>query len=178
MPSPLTHLIVSVPINALIMKQENKKKIIFFSFFAAIAADFDYVGYLFNFGNLSFFGHRGFTHSIFFAIVIATLICIVFFRNVDFKSKAFLFLLFNFFLAALSHPLLDYLINQNNGVALFFPFSTERFSFPFAPINEEICSAFEYYRKYFWLVLKVEIIYLIFPAILFYYLIKRKIKNS
>jgi inner membrane protein len=39
------------------------------------------------------------------------------------------------FLSALSHPLLDMLTNGGLGVALFAPFSKERFFFPWRPVE-------------------------------------------
>ena len=37
--------------------------------------------------------------------------------------------------AAITHPLLDMLTDGGSGVMLFFPFSTERFFFPWRPIR-------------------------------------------
>jgi inner membrane protein len=72
------------------------------------------------------FGHRGFTHSILFALLcgaIGALFC---------RSRnAFLYL----FLAVLSHPILDAMTNGGRGVAFFSPFSNHRYFFPWRPIK-------------------------------------------
>jgi inner membrane protein len=77
-------------------------------------------------------GHRGFTHSIFFAALLAALITFAFFQKTPGSSLTiFLFL----FLSTLSHPLLDALTNGGLGVGLFAPFSKERYFFPYRPIE-------------------------------------------
>ena len=71
-------------------------------------------------------GHRGFTHSIFFAALLAGLVTFVFFqKNPGSPLTIFLFL----FLSTLSHPVLDALTNGGLGVGLFAPFSNERYFF-------------------------------------------------
>ncbi|MDQ3280612.1 MAG: metal-dependent hydrolase [Acidobacteriota bacterium] len=75
-------------------------------------------------------GHRGFTHSIVFALVVAAIATRVVAAREQ-RRAAFAFL----FLCAISHPLLDALTNGGLGVALFAPFSNHRYFFPWTPIR-------------------------------------------
>ena len=80
------------------------------------------------------FSHRGFTHSIIFAVIFGALIAFVadkFLRTGISSLKLCLF----FSLATLSHPLLDMLTDGGPGVALFAPFSNERHFFPWRPVE-------------------------------------------
>lgn len=78
----------------------------------------------------STFGHRGFTHSIAFALLWATLLTYVWFRS---ESQR-LWIALVFFVATVSHPLLDMFTNGGLGCALFSPFSLDRLFFPWRPI--------------------------------------------
>ena len=69
-------------------------------------------------------GHRGFTHSILFALFYAALCAFV-------LRVPPLFI----FLCTLSHTLLDALTDGGLGVAFFAPFSNERYFFPWTPIR-------------------------------------------
>jgi inner membrane protein len=74
----------------------------------------------------STFGHRGFTHSIVFALLLAAVAALL----LRPERRAFAFV----FVCTLSHPLLDALTNGGRGVAFFSPFSNHRYFFPWRPI--------------------------------------------
>jgi inner membrane protein len=82
-----------------------------------------------------FFGHRGFFHSPFFALLFSLFVVFVFFH----KSKSFHHRRFNlvafFFLLTVSHGLFDALTTGGKGVAFLSPFSNTRYLFPWTPIQ-------------------------------------------
>jgi len=96
--------------------------------------DIDFFGLKMNVQYDSLFGHRGFTHSIFFAVIVALVAGWILNRPVrgDIRNYAKLFLLL--FLATLSHPLLDAMTDGGEGVAFFSPFSNHRYFFSYRPI--------------------------------------------
>lgn len=80
------------------------------------------------------FGHRGFSHSLLFAVfaaLAATLIC---------RKMAAIFpggragLLIFFLVVAVSHGVFDALTDGGLGIGFFAPFSNERYFFPWQPI--------------------------------------------
>jgi inner membrane protein len=77
-------------------------------------------------------GHRGFTHSLFFAALLAGLVTIPFLRQSRISRWRLFFYLF---LATASHGVLDAMTNGGLGVAFFSPFSNARYFFPFHPIK-------------------------------------------
>lgn len=100
----------------------------------AIIPDADVITRSFGVERGSMFSHRGFTHSIFFAALFGALAA--FLARRVFKIKASFGILFTFFaLATVSHPLLDMLTDGGSGAALFAPFSSERFFFPWRPVE-------------------------------------------
>ena len=97
----------------------------------AVLPDADVVAFLFGVPYGATFGHRGFTHSLAFALLAGLTAAALFFRDAEHKLSLALF----FALATASHPLLDALTNGGLGVALFSPFSDERYFFPFRPVQ-------------------------------------------
>ena len=89
----------------------------------SVIPDLDVVGFEFGIKYDDMLGHRGFTHSIFFAALLAALITFTGFQNSQGSGLiVFMFL----FLSTLSHPLLDALTNGGLGVGFFSPISKER----------------------------------------------------
>ncbi|MCB0523082.1 MAG: metal-dependent hydrolase [Lewinellaceae bacterium] len=102
--------------------------------FCAFAPDLDVLAFRFGIPYSSQWGHRGWTHSIVFAIVFGIVITLLYKalspkNTVGFKTGLF------FVLSTLSHPLLDMFTNGGRGCAIWWPFSTERIFFPFRPIQ-------------------------------------------
>lgn len=95
---------------------------------AAVLPDLDVISFALRIPYESHFGHRGFTHSIFFALIIAMLFTF-FTRGPSVVTFAFLFF------CAVSHALLDAMTNGGLGVAFFAPFSNTRYFFPWRPIR-------------------------------------------
>lgn len=100
----------------------------------AVIPDADVIGFSFGIPYGSMFGHRGFTHSIIFAVLFGSLIAFITHKFLN-TNISYLKLLSFFAFATFSHPFLDMLTNGGSGVALFAPLSNERFFFPFRPIE-------------------------------------------
>jgi inner membrane protein len=95
----------------------------------AMIPDADVVAYSFKVARGSMFAHRGFTHSICFALIFGAIVAFVAHRFLQ-TGISFLKLVIYFALATFSHPLLDMLTDGGSGVALLAPFSNERYFFP------------------------------------------------
>ena len=93
----------------------------------SILPDADVMGFGYGIPYGSTFGHRGFTHSIVFALIVAAIAAALLRRN----RRTFLFV----FVCTMSHGLLDAMTNGGRGVAFFSPFSNHRYFFPWRPIR-------------------------------------------
>jgi inner membrane protein len=126
MPTIFTHPAVPLAIGVALGQRIVPKRLLIAGAIASIAPDFDGIGFKLGVHYASDLGHRGFTHSIAFALVLATLAAIAF-RKLHARNRwiAFAFV----FVATLSHPLLDMFTNGGLGVALYWPFSSERVFF-------------------------------------------------
>ncbi len=97
---------------------------------ASILPDGDVMTFSYGIPYGSTFGHRGFTHSIFFAVLISAMAtALIRPRNRVLPAFAFIFV------CAISHPLLDACTNGGLGIAFFSPFSNRRYFFPWRPIE-------------------------------------------
>jgi inner membrane protein len=98
----------------------------------AVIPDLDAIGFWLGVPYGSVFGHRGITHSILFALLIAAAATVLTVRGMPTERTR---VLLACVLAALSHGLLDAVTNGGLGVAFFSPFSNHRYFFPFRPIE-------------------------------------------
>ena len=99
----------------------------------AIAPDFDVIGFRFGVEYADPLGHRGLTHSLLFAAILAAGVVAVLAqwlpRGARFRGWLYLAL------ATASHGILDAFTNGGLGVALFAPITNKRFFFPWQPIE-------------------------------------------
>jgi inner membrane protein len=96
----------------------------------AVLPDADVIGFGFGIRYADMLGHRGLSHSLFFAAAAGVLVAATF--NVRGRERVWLAAYFAAITA--SHALLDALTDGGLGVALFAPFSNERYFFPWRPI--------------------------------------------
>jgi membrane-bound metal-dependent hydrolase YbcI (DUF457 family) len=119
MPLPVAHSVIGASVAAAIHKRsEGWWKLLCISGFLGVSPDFDYILNFLRVGRGGW--HHGFTHSIVFALCVGALTALVSgWRNV----RAFI----AFSAATASHTLLDYLITESRGVALWWPFTDHRY---------------------------------------------------
>ena len=101
----------------------------------AILPDVDVIGFSFGIQYGDMFGHRGFTHSIFFAAVTGLVAARANSLGIGSWKLGVLALWVWFTAVTASHGLLDALTNGGRGIAFFAPFSNYRYFFPWRPIQ-------------------------------------------
>ena len=124
MPTFLTHAAVPLALGLGLGRRRIPAPLLLAGLAAAVLPDGDVLIMRLGVPYASAFGHRGFSHSILFAGLVA-LLGAALLRRISFP-RAWGFL----FLAAVSHPLLDASTTGGLGVALLWPFSEARY---FAP---------------------------------------------
>jgi inner membrane protein len=128
----ITHPAVPMALSVLVPQETASSSLLIAGALCSIVPDLDVVGFEFGIEYGDMFGHRGFTHSIFFAALLALFVTFAFFRNST-GSQLLIFLFL--FISTLSHPALDALTNGGLGVGFFAPFSNERYFFGYRPIE-------------------------------------------
>ena len=106
MASLLSHAVAALGIGACFYKAGIPKRVWVLGAACSVVPDFDVIGFRFGIRYGDFWGHRGFTHSIIFAALVAAIaVGITFRRALPSVSRFSLWMYF--FLATASHGLLD-----------------------------------------------------------------------
>lgn len=131
MPSILTHPAVPLALGLGLGNKVIPKPLLVAGVAASIIPDLDVIAFSLGVPYGSPLSHRGFTHSLAFAAVLALLIS-VFHRclHADFP-RVFWYL----FVATASHGILDAFTTGGYGIAFLWPWSNERYYAPFPVIE-------------------------------------------
>lgn len=141
--------------------KEANWKLLWLGIFLSILPDFDSVGFLLGVPYDSFWGHRGFTHSIVFALLVSGLCSVLFRFEPNNRWRSFIFL----FLSCMSHSLLDALTNGGLGVAFFSPFDNSRYFFPIRPIKVSPINVGKFFRGKGFEVIQSELFWIGLPVL-------------
>ena len=140
----------------------------------SILPDADVITFKFGIAYNSFWGHRGFSHSFLFALIIGVLVVATFYRK-GFSTRHRMFLVSYFFICTASHSFLDAMTSGGYGVAFFSPFENTRYFFPWRPIHVSPIGIDVFFGKEGKRVILSELIWIGVPG-LFFILITRLIK--
>lgn len=164
MPTIFSHAIFAVAANRTFFSQSVSFWFWFLTTSCAIMPDADVIGRYFGIERGGMFAHRGFTHSIAFSVIFGAFIAFIAKRFLKINVSR-LKLTVYFALATFTHPLLDMFTNGGSGVALFAPFSNERFFSPWRPV-EVSPIGLRFFSKRGIDVILSEIIWIWIPAII------------
>jgi inner membrane protein len=129
MASIFSHAVAALGIGACFYRPVVPKRVWVIGAVCSVVPDLDVIGFRFGVRYGDFWGHRGFTHSLLFAALLATLAVLLAFRQgVPGLSRFALWAYF--FLASASHGLLDAMTDGGLGVAFFSPFDNTRYFLP------------------------------------------------
>jgi len=122
-----THPAIPLALFAGLGKQKITVRLLLIGALFSILPDFDVIAFKFGIPYSSQWGHRGFTHSLFFAVVFSGIFAAIL-ANWMKTSRlvAFTFL----FIAMGSHGVLDMLTDGGLGIAVLWPFDHTRYFFP------------------------------------------------
>lgn len=125
-PTILSHPAVPLALAAIAGQRHVSARLLAVGVIASVLPDADVLAFRLGVPYASDFGHRGFSHSLLFALAVGVL-ALAFAPALRCKRlTAFLFVT----ISCASHGLLDMLTNGGHGVAYLWPFSDERFFFP------------------------------------------------
>ena len=129
----------------------------------SVLPDLDVIGFHFGIRYGDFWGHRGFTHSLFFAALVAGAATGIMFRR-DPSSLGRFSTWTYFFLAAASHGLLDAMTDGGLGVAFFAPFDNHRYFLPWTPIRVSPIGIGRFFTARSLAVVQTELLWIWLPA--------------
>jgi inner membrane protein len=161
MPTLITH--PAVPLAAALLGgRKISGRLLVAGIIGSILPDADVIGFRLGIPYGHLLGHRGFSHSIAFALLLGLIAMFMARRLGSGRMAAFLFV----FIATVSHALLDALTSGGLGVALLAPFSNERFFFSWRPIMVSPLSLDRFMAGRGLQVLRSELLWVWLPAII------------
>jgi inner membrane protein len=176
MASPFSHAVAALSIGTCFYHPQIPKRVWIAGAVCSVIPDLDVIGFRFGIHYGDFWGHRGFTHSLFFAALLASIVAIVMFRAGT--SGIGRFALFGYlFLATASHGVLDAITNGGLGVAFFSPFDNTRYFLPWRPVRVSPIGITRFFTSRSFAILQSELLWIWVPAILFasvVWLLRRK----
>jgi inner membrane protein len=181
MASIFGHALVSLALGKTFSKKQQTWKLFLLAIICAIMPDADVIGFYFGVSYGSFWGHRGFSHSILFALIFGILITFIFCRK-QFLTTRGLYFIFFFFLCTISHAILDAMTTGGKGVAFLSPFDTTRYFFPWRPIRISPLGIKKFFTSSGITVLLSELHWIGIPSVLYIiamlFIKKRNTKNE
>jgi inner membrane protein len=160
MPTILSHPVVPLALAIGLGSKIIPTRLAIFGVLACILPDADVLAFRLGIAYSNDYGHRGFTHSLFFALLVG-LAAMPFAHFLQSTRKVvFVFIA----LCTASHGMLDMLTNGGLGVAFFWPFSSERHFFPFQVVQVSPLSLSKIMGPAGLLLFKSELTWLWLPA--------------
>jgi inner membrane protein len=135
MPTIISHGVAALALGKIIAFQRMPARFWILAAACSALPDIDVIGFGLGIGYGDLLGHRGLTHSPFFALIIAFFVVFVFFKDRQRFSSRWWMLVVFFFVVTASHGVLDAMTNGGRGVAFFAPFSNGRYFSPWRPIE-------------------------------------------
>ena len=130
MPSVLTHPAIPLAVASAYGRLYVPYRLLLAGVIASVLPDLDSIGLRLGVPYGALFGHRGFSHSLIFAVLLAALAALAHNRLGSSASAAFAVVL----VSAASHCILDAFTDGGLGIAFFSPFSNHRYFFPWRPL--------------------------------------------
>jgi inner membrane protein len=166
MASIFSHGIAAFAVGKLLILSKKPWKLWITGIICSMVPDADTIAFRFGIPYNSVWGHRGITHSILFAVFLALIVMIIFYKTIKLSEKDWWILFIYFFLATVSHPVLDAMTNGGLGVAFFAPFDNSRYFFPWRPIQVSPIGAKAFFSAAGWKVIKSELIWVWIPSVI------------
>jgi inner membrane protein len=165
MASAFSHAVAALGIGTCFYRRGTPKRILAIGALCSIIPDLDVIGLHFGVRYGDFWGHRGFTHSLVFAALLAgAAVLLAFRRSLTGSSRPVVWAYF--FLATASHGLLDAMTDGGLGVAFFSPFDNRRYFLPWTPIRVSPIGISGFFGARGRAVLQTELLWIWLPAAL------------
>jgi len=166
MASAFGHALASVALGTGFSKTVKSWKFWMLGMICSIFPDADVITFQFGIAYGSFWGHRGFSHSFLFAIILGVVVTFTFYQNLKFGWKWFGLTAF-FTLSTASHSILDAMTSGGLGVAFFSPWDDTRYFFPWRPIQVSPIGVENFFSEWGQRVLLSELIWIGIPSVVY-----------
>jgi len=130
MPSFVTHVFSGAALGAAYSRERMPVRFWILAALCSVLPDIDSLAFYYGIRSGEVFGHRGFTHSLLFALLLGVVVVVLAFRDAPLFSKKWWELAAFFFAITASHGMLDAMTDKGYGVGFFVPFDNTRYFLP------------------------------------------------
>ncbi len=173
MPSAFTHGFVALSFGKLFFPERMPVRFWVLLIVCTLLPDVDVIGYFLGVRYGDMMGHRGFTHSLLFALPIAVVVTVAAFPAVRRFSKQWWLLIACFFASTASHGILDAMTDGGYGIAFFSPFGNTRYFLPWRPLVVAPIGVHGFFSRWGWDVLMSELLYIWIPLTVLLVIVSR-----
>ena len=173
MASAFTHGFVAIAFNRLLLPGTMERRIWTLGLLCSVLPDIDVLGFRFGIPYRHWLGHRGFFHSLPFALLAGTAVMLLAFRDLPRFSKQWWLLASYFFIVTASHGVLDAMTDGGYGIAFLSPFDSTRWFFPWQPLTVSPIGVHGFISRWGWNVIKSELLSIWLPVLVLLALVIR-----
>jgi len=163
MPTVFSHAVVGLAIATTTRTRGSIRRLGLAGAFCAVVPDLDIVGVWLGVPWTHMLGHRGITHSLAFAAVLAAVVVAAVFGQSGWAGRR-LDLGLALFAATASHGVLDAMTSGGPGVAFFAPFDDTRYLLPWRPIPVSPLSVSRFLSERGLAIMRAEVSLIWLPA--------------
>jgi inner membrane protein len=165
MASAFSHAIASVAIGSMFTIAPRPVRFWVLGVTCAVLPDADVVAFAFGIPYEHMLGHRGLSHSLVFAAILAAILVPIAFAGETYAGQRTK-LWWYFFAATASHGALDAMTTGGLGVAFLAPFSDSRYFLPWRPIVVSPISITRFFTGRGLAVIRSEIVWIWLPSVI------------
>lgn len=165
MASTFTHGFVALAFGRISATEKPPPRFWLLGILCSVLPDFDVVAFRLGVPYGHMLGHRGYSHSLLFAVTTAALVMLLAFRDVPLFSKKWRMLSAYFFIVTASHGVLDAMTNGGYGIGFFVPFDNGRYFLPWRPLRVSPIGVFGFLSRWGWDVIRSEFLWIWLPLL-------------
>ena len=174
MPTIFTHALLPL-IAAAGLPMKVPGRLVLAGMAVAMLPDADVIGgIVFGVPHTHDFGHRGASHTLFFAALVGLTGLLFAHRMHAPSSRVFAFLT----MSTLSHPLTDMMTDGGKGIMMLWPLEESRYKLLFHPVEVSPVGLRAFETGRIWAVLLSETLWLLIPAALLAFFARLAVKSS
>ena len=164
MASAFGHIAVAYAMGKTIRPQFQTARFWWLTVVCCLLPDVDVMGLVLGIPYEHVMGHRGFSHSLLFAVVVAALMPGVVIPHLLFRSRPYGVLVLYFSCVTMAHGMLDSMTDGGLGIAFFAPFDSTRYFFPWRPLTVSPIGISSFFSKWGMGALMSELIWIGIPV--------------
>ncbi|MEK6742492.1 MAG: metal-dependent hydrolase [Nitrospirota bacterium] len=171
MASAFTHVFVAAALGKAVSQEKMPLRFWMLGLFCTLLPDLDVIAFRLGIPYRHMFGHRGFFHSLPFALIVGVLVVSLAFRTVPRYSNKWWLLAGYFFAVTASHGVLDAMTSGGYGIAFFSPFDDTRYFLPWRPLVVSPIGVYGFFSRWGWNVIVSEFLWIWLPILMLLFIL-------